>query len=183
MDAKKVDSPTVEERLAKLERQNRRLKIVGAVALVLMGAMVLEWAAMPTVTDYSTSDFKFKTVTAQEVIVVDAKGKPQAGLTVEKDGATLMLLDEKGTPRATLGVDRAGATLVLLDEKGMHRAVLDVDRDGPRLGLFDAKGTPRAGLDVLKDKPGLVLVDEKGETIWHAPPPDDAPDEAEADGE
>ena len=41
MDAKKLGSPTVQQRLAKLEKQNRRLKVAGAMPSVLVGSAVI----------------------------------------------------------------------------------------------------------------------------------------------
>ncbi len=96
MDAKKLASPTVEERLAKVERQNRRLKIAVALALVLMGAIVLEWVAMPTVTNYSTSDFKFRSAQMGELIVVDEDGTRRGVLLVTEGEPRMFLLDENG---------------------------------------------------------------------------------------
>jgi hypothetical protein len=61
--------------------------------------------------------------------------------------------------------------------------VLGVLKDGSGLGLYDAKGKTRGGLGVDDHGPTVELFDEKGNIIWQAPPPDDAPEEAEGEGE
>ena len=103
MNAQTPDLHAVVERLERLEKQNRRLKIAGAVALVLLAAVVLVGATTPKSTDYSTSDFKFRSVQVQELILVDEhgkQGKPYAWLGVNKAGAKdegrLQLHDGKG---------------------------------------------------------------------------------------
>ncbi len=199
------------ERLEKVEgqsralaKQNRRLKVAGAVALALIGAVVLVGAATPKSTDYSTSDFKFQSVQVRELIVVDPKGKPRAELTVDKEGSALMLRDAKGMRRALLDVEmgrsvlslydeqgtfRAGLAgddepgLDLSDEKGRLRVALRADEAGSSVTLSDAKGIPCAELAVNEDGPRLILCNAKGKLIWKTPPPDDDGEEAEANGE
>ncbi len=47
MDRQTLDLKAVVERLEKLERQNRRLKVAGTVTVLLLGAVVLVAATTP----------------------------------------------------------------------------------------------------------------------------------------
>ena len=241
MDAKKLDSPTVEQRLAKLEKQNRRLKVAGAVALALVGALVFGGAAERAVDDDGEVA---EVIKAREFRVVDKEGKSRARLRTEG----LFLLGEDGNPRAALLMHAVGATSLMLDDEAgkVHTGIsaspmgsmLSLDnRDGklktqlePLFGVtvFDKNGEAScqldaAGLRIYDEKRGLrvlvgstegqvpvalglqelrdlpmalvlkklrerprfllVLLDEECNVIWQAPPPHDAPEEAEARAE
>ena len=82
-------------RLDGLERQNTRLRwaalLVPAVALLLGAAQAATW--------------KGKTITAEEIILIDAEGKNRAKLHVAKGGAELILADQDGTSRVYLGAN------------------------------------------------------------------------------
>ena len=87
-------------------------------------------------------------VEAREIRVVDASGKPRAGLGVSEDGPRLPLWDAAGKVRAGLAVDE----------------------DGPELVLFDAADSKsQARLRLRKDTPSLSLWDAAGQRVWSAP--------------
>ncbi len=90
MDAKKLDLPTVEERLAKLERQNRRLKIAGIVAVVLVPVLVLSCGAKSTEVA--------EVIRATKFVVVDKDGALRASL----DSHALTFRDTDGRTRVKL---------------------------------------------------------------------------------
>ncbi len=215
MDANKLAPPTIEERLAKLEEQNRRLKIAAAVALALIGVVALIGATAP----------KPKTIEAQMFVVVDKEGNKRAEFGMVPYFATtsgLGLYDENQNRRIVLSVQKADTGLWLYDAKGGRRVTLSENKDLAELTLSDRNGKRRAEVTAgtnggylklrNKDK-GRVTVtayeqitdiewadqeghlvggetmveprqlveirDESGKVIWQAPPPDDAPDDAE----
>ena len=119
-------------RIEKVERENRGLKIGGSVALLaLVGALFLGLAAPPS-----------KTLEAELFIVRDAHGKARMILAVGDEGPALTLLDKDGKLRVNLGVDKEGPALDLFDAAESPRAQLMItDEQGPRLNLYDNKGT------------------------------------------
>ncbi len=98
----------VTERLERLEKQNRRLKYVGAAALVLVSAAIHMGQAAPVP----------ETIEARRFLVIDTKGEPRAALGVTEGGPTLALNDADGKLRAALTVTEGGPALVLFDADG-----------------------------------------------------------------
>ena len=170
-----VNDATLEERMERLERENRRLK-VGMLAVVAVVAGLVCIAATEPVA---------KVVRAERFEVVDAEGRVRAGLGLPAppaaanlprapyavdalavlDGSPgLTLRDEKGKTRAGLMVSDDGSpSLMLLDETGKARAMLVVDHDGVGIALGGERGKQRALLGVSSDSgPVLQLRDDKG---------------------
>jgi hypothetical protein len=170
-------SETIEQRLRKLERQNRRLKLSGIAGLLIVGTFVVmgqaSWQGMPAA------------VKARSLVLVDANGATRARLFMSTiaGGPELDLYDENGKSRVMLAETANGPALVFFDEKqsskvilnwspfvgpeldlfgtgGKGKATLDVAAGGPQLFLNDASGT--ADLHVLSDGPALGLVDLNG---------------------
>ncbi len=126
----------VTERLDRLERQNRRLRLALIAIAMGVGAVLLT-AAMPSI---------MQTVTAQNFVLVDAASKTRALLFVDHGGETVFdLMDARGTIRAVLEVDDGGGTgFDLLDASGKVKAHLGAYNDGgTSFTLFDASGYPR----------------------------------------
>ncbi|MFQ5519813.1 MAG: hypothetical protein ACE5FK_00305 [Candidatus Methylomirabilia bacterium] len=73
---------TLTQRLDRVERQNRRMQIMGAVLIIGIALLVLP---------------RTKTIQTEELIVKDAAGNPRATLGVgENDVPFLRLLDKNG---------------------------------------------------------------------------------------
>jgi hypothetical protein len=98
----------MEERLDRLERENRRLKRAGVVVLALIGAVVLMGHVVGE-----------KVIEAERFVLLDSSGQPRAVLAVAKSGSGLYLYDEKGKLRAGLvGGTADGTGLRVYDQKG-----------------------------------------------------------------
>ena len=143
----------IEERLGKLERQNRRMKLAGLGAVVIAGAFALMGQA---------GRVHPSTITATGFVLVDAQGRERAKLEMYKGVPMLILYDAKGKPRAGLGVFSDGPKLGLYDANGKVRAALAAFSDGPGLGLYDAKGKLSAMLAASPDGPWLELTGANG---------------------
>lgn len=132
MTAESQTQETLLNRLEKLERENRGIKILGSIALLgAAGALFLGLAAPPT-----------KTVEAELFILRDTQGKARMMMSVGDEGPSLTLLDKNGKLRVNLGVDKDGPALDLLDAAENPRAQLMItDEKGPLLNLYDAKGS------------------------------------------
>jgi hypothetical protein len=102
---------TLEQRLERLERENRWMRRLGAVAVAVVAAVLL----MGQDKAKDLPDLVVRSLT-----VKDKDGKVRATLATLATGS---------------------AYLRFLDKSGKRRAALDVLNDGtPRLRLFDAKG-------------------------------------------
>ena len=179
---------TIEQRLEKLERQNKWMRRIGAVAVALVAAVFL----MGQGKEKEPPDLIVKSLT-----VVDKDGKVRARLEVgpsvplEVGQPQLTLFDQNGQRRMRLdhgitvtdqtGNLRAllnGSGITFLDPEGkstknvLHvlRVALSVLNDGTTaLRLMD-NGKLRASLGLLKDgTPYLKLLNAKGDVIWKAP--------------
>ena len=136
------------DRLEKLARQNRRLKIFGALILVVLG-VILATQAYVLLRVYSP------------------------GLAVED----LVLRDPKGKIRAMLGVADGQVRLDLRDPEGHRRATLGLGDDGsPGLAFFDREQRVRAELNLGPDgDPKFTLRDKRSLEPQKEPkPPDDS---------
>ena len=114
----------LEERVGRLERENRRLKAAGGVVLLLLGSVFLLGQASPDVVDE---------IKARRISIYDENGKLRAALASEGMGiydenqkervslnsVGLGISDENGELRAAVG----SAGLVLQDENE-RRALL-----------------------------------------------------------
>lgn len=192
MDGAKVS--TIIERLNRLERQNRRLKMGALIVGLIVGAAFLVGQVKPEVAP--------KVVTAGEFVLVDVEGRRRADLSADADRAVLALYDANGTdvgatlstgkddgaslvlsvagkpePRVVLDVlpecpgRASGTRLVLYDAVGKYRAGLTVEEgEGPGLHLYSKAGKRQALLGVnADDKPGLVLYDAAGKPVTALP--------------
>jgi len=156
---------TLVQRLDDLERENRRLKWIGALVLIGIAALVLMGQAGPRRV--------FKHLQSEQFILQDPGGQTRAVLGTLADGSSgLVLYDRNGKERAKLIVLADGSSVLhALDKDGKLRAGLGVASDGsPGLLLGDREGRPRAGLSVLGDgMPSFGLFDANGKVLFKAP--------------
>jgi len=174
-----MSEPTLDrltQRLDRLERENRRLKVTGAVlvlALAAGGVMGQVPKAVPRVVEaerFVLRDTKGKVLatlgteaSTPSLALFDQNGKTRAVLMVLANGAAgLFVDDQNGKTRVLLGVGADGTPAVsLLDQNEKRRAALGVGADGtPLLSLADQNEKIRAELSVHTSGPSLVLRDE-----------------------
>ena len=116
---------TTEERLAKVERELRRVKrwsgwLLVGLALAL-GVSVLVAIFGPEKAGLQFGASVVNKVRTRRVVLVDDEGRERARLAMTEDG---------------------GPGLALFDQAGEKRAALGVDADGPKIVLFDPAGEP-----------------------------------------
>src|SRR5512134_2752458 len=109
---------TLGDRVAALERSNRRLK----AALSAFVASAAACATLAMAGDH--------TIEARRVHLLDDNGKPRVLLSVR---AGLSMLDEKGRPRVVLSIDGEGPGLALYGETSQVGMIANINRDGPAL--------------------------------------------------
>lgn len=139
----------VMNRLERLEKQNSNFKKIGAVALILIGSVLLMGQAPAS-----------RTVEANEFILKDASGKVRGRLSMAAFGPEFALLDNNGERRASLNLLADDPGVYLFDGNGRERASLVLQADEVYLALSDANEKPRAGLNLVADGPGFYLHDE-----------------------
>jgi hypothetical protein len=164
----------LEQRLARLERDNGRLKAVGGVLLAAIAAVFVMGQARPA-----------REIQAQRFVVVNDDGTPVLLLTTNNDGLPwLSLLDKQGWVRADLAVSEgAGAWLRLRDAPAgsphggvpppASEILLEVRPTGaPGIVLEDSLGRTRALMGIVgapeSQSPTLALLDEDQQSIWLA---------------
>ena len=158
------------ERLAHLEKQNRRMKQIGAVVLIVAASVLWMGQAAPT----------NQTLEAREFVLKDESGHRRAWLGIRADAPGLLLYDASGEKvRAFLGVAADGPGLHLADAEGKVRASLSVKQDQPGLVVSDKEGfTTQIGhAELLSSNPGesketsaaaVVLTGKSQTLIWTA---------------
>lgn len=178
-----MNNPTMEtlgQRLDRVERENRRLKRAGIVAVAVIAAVVLMGQATPRKVA--------KVVEAEKFVLRDAGGTVRARLeTLSFGKVQLVLFDKDEKPQSILGVGSGGPGLILGGKEGTtflsNTLLLFSGKDfkirlgmtlfppqEPGLILAGSNGEHRAKLILGDDKaPALRLFDPDGKVIWKAP--------------
>lgn len=141
MSSPTPDWTAVVERLEKLERQNRRMKQAGAVALLLATAVLLMGQASPN-----------RTVEANEFVLKDANGRVRGRWSIKADTAQFHLVDTNGVDRISLAELGNSTLLSLQDSDGGQRASLQVIRQTSQLLLNHADD--RASVHLAAEESG-----------------------------
>jgi hypothetical protein len=144
-----ADSPSLEERLAALETDNRELhrqlwKLRLAVAVIALGLIL--YSAWRTLFSFPV---RATVVDAQRVVVRDSVGRVR-----------LMLGTDDGLPPEFRAKDNPG--LLLCDEKGALRGQLYASEELTGLDLFDPDGKPRVAVTHRNGWSGCWLKDRGG---------------------
>lgn len=182
--------PVLMQRLDKLERSNRRLKLSGLIVLVGLAAVGLMGQARPPL----------QTVEAQEFVVKDAGGAVRARLGASPSAASLTLSHEGGRASLVVSGGRGqGAHLAVSDSAGKVKGLLllnpetvglylsPIDATGPPksprvvfevlnqgtggFAFYDKNGVTRALVGAVSDDGSslMVLQDAAGKPAWKAP--------------
>jgi len=174
---------TTEERIEKLERQNRWMKTAWAALVIGLSSFLFMCAGQGR---QALPEQKVEEeMRAKRFVVVDENGETRVVLAATDDRSFLSLSDNKGRERLSLCVtgdgtglyfnDKAGTNMINLsesggvpalffgDEYGRERVGLGVTKKGPSLQLRDAGGKIRVGTTVSKgDVSGFAFSDNEG---------------------
>jgi hypothetical protein len=203
--AQTPDLATMVTRLEKLEqdtdkltRQNRRLKLGGAVLALLTLLALASSLELLNVKQLWSS----RTVTATQFLLQDESGKQRASWRLSAGEPVIEFLGPYGTPRLEMGAYRDQSRLTLYEANGSTQvafttgkerpgiivgdvtsrltdtrvASLGVGEEGPKLLLADVRPVAgryitveRASLSVEKDGSHLRLFDAKGKPTFSKP--------------
>ncbi|MBL9030873.1 MAG: hypothetical protein JNM80_04100 [Phycisphaerae bacterium] len=122
-----MPKPTVEERLAQLEKQvsDLRARVVEASEFRLVDAAGNVRGAL-SLTRHGPA-----------LVLFDDRGQPRAELLAGAEGPGLTFADPKGLSRLWLGVTKDAPRLGMADAKGKSRAHLTVEKKGAALRFYD----------------------------------------------
>ncbi len=156
---------TLAQRLDRVERQNRRLKRWGALALAVIATVMLMGQA--------TGSKIAKVVEAEKFVLRNNSGTIRAMLSVRENHslANLAFFDEAGSIRIALGAggDGPSSFFGFYDQGGKNRVSLLLNPDvGPILKFRDEKERDRAELRI-KDGASMYFYNKDGKVIWSAP--------------
>lgn len=160
-----MNEPTLAERLHRLERENRRWKRAGGVALAVTAAVMLMGQATSS-----------KVIEAERFVLRDSQGRNRGGLRVLTDDRPLLqLADEHGRPRAELAVLSNNTPALYFydydqgsDVGRKYLAWLGVSRNGSvTLALIDREEQRQAQLSATG--PWLRFLGKDGRLLWSAP--------------
>lgn len=149
----------VQARLKRLERDNRFLKLVIAIAVVALGSLAL-------------SDPPDNHVETQAIVIVDPDGRERVRIGEVLPGRYgVAVLDEKETIRAWLRLMGGSPSLAMADADGRVRSRYGVYVDkGPALEMWDTEMTPRVTLQAYEDSIDHIIVrNTTGEVALVAP--------------
>jgi hypothetical protein len=149
MEANNPEMQQLTERLARVERQNRRL-MRGGVALVLSCGSVLLMAQKP-------QKPASQTIEAQAFVLKDAAGGVRAELHMTPSGPALSIYGTEGFGDANLSAGSDGPRLQLRTEGG-GIAGIGVSKGGPSVALLGAGTDERPSVLLDAGQQGAALV-------------------------
>jgi hypothetical protein len=154
----------LEMQQAKLQRGNKRLKLMMGGLALICGALITMAQTSSTVPD---------TLEAQQFLLRDSSGKLRGAIGVTSDGAAGINFDDgAGHTRLTVDLDASGDPGIdLYDPNGLRRVTIALGSTGePGIGLYGPDGHLRTSLDVpKKDTAGLSFYHDNGKPAWGAP--------------
>lgn len=135
-----LELESILQRIERLERQNRQLKLIGLGIALIVGTLLVGGAAKTP-----------RTVEAEKIVLRDSHGR--ARVTISTSEFT----------GPAVGVRPDDPVIWLSDDKGTDRTMLTPD------GLFFASGNAKPTLDLTSDpKPTLRFYGADGKVSWSA---------------
>ncbi|MCK4412238.1 MAG: hypothetical protein KAY32_01710 [Candidatus Eisenbacteria sp.] len=164
MTERSTDPGTVLARLAKLERQNRRMKVAGAACVLLLGGLLLTAGNQPQdvlrargfclVDDAGNTRgfWGYSDSLEETALYVGTPEGREAGLALRAGGISASLCvfgdgeDRQRLPRLRLGLLKGIGLFTLSDQNDVTRvSVMNLPEFGPRIATFDAAGQTTYG--------------------------------------
>jgi hypothetical protein len=153
-------SSRVLQRLEKVERQNRRLKIAGIAALVLLMLTMAGLGVLWTHPQPPGSRLE-----AEELVIRGKGGVARARLGGEAGTVRLDLLDQEGKPRAVLALAANGEPSLSLTGRDQEVKARLGEKQGTMRLEWLAQGKPRLTLSLGPEgRPSLVMLDQNQKT-------------------
>lgn len=161
MDLKPQLLDTLGRRVDRLERETRRLKLGGLLALMVLAAVgVVAQTAVP------------ETIEARRFVVRDANGIMRFEVASRATAFGLDIHDREGRVRASFMVSETTGEpfLQLRDSNGAARVRVDFVFGSPALRVLDADGKDRLELYLKGDGSAVLRIrDVDGKVLWKVP--------------
>ncbi len=153
--AQHIDA-TLQERIERLEKHNRRLtrgmvaSVCCLVALGLMGAKA------------ATQDGHFRHLTADDIAIVDAAGQRRILLGAGDEGVGMSIVSKAGQKVVRLGIaaKEHGSGIVVADNEGRPRIGLGLEGDLPSVAMVNEKGKKIMAMGGAESSYGFVIMDD-----------------------
>jgi hypothetical protein len=183
MNSVSKEEATLQERVGRIEKQNRYLKscmvvlVLSFLALVVMGAKT------------GPGDGQFRLITAEGISIVDGAGKERIligsakegtgirilnkagkravglGVTGDEGGSGILVADKEGRPRIGLGMDEGVPSVALTNENGKKILAFGGDDRGYGFVVMDENEVERVGMGFKKGSSGVLLYNDKGQYV------------------
>ncbi|MCL5773104.1 MAG: hypothetical protein M1536_01800 [Firmicutes bacterium] len=151
----------LEERLLKLERENRRLrKYFFVLALLVLAPLFASpiWIANAT---NSPKSINVDEITTKNLSIVNQEGKVVATLTADDKGGSLAVFNNQGKAGADLFVTDNGGILGIYNNQDKRVVALVAGDKGGGLGIANNQEEVMAGLAVFDDGCNLTIFNNK----------------------
>ena len=163
----------LDERVARLEKANRAMKVIVAVAVLGMAAMTSTPQLLANQLKKMAS-LDADTIVAQQIDLVNAKGQVVAVLGTSSTGAGLVFIDKTGKWLLALGTSQSGGTEsaglafydgnAIMPGNGVIRAAVGITGQGAGLTASNGSGNPAlvSGVSADGTSSGTYVVDSNG---------------------
>jgi hypothetical protein len=147
-------------RLHKLEKQNKYMKL-GGLAIVLLVVTTL-------LTGASKKPDVAEEIRAKKIVLVNERGKDVIVMENLNDSSQIVMFDSNGKMRFGLEVNDRYSDLNIYDSKANERLSLSSMDSGPLLYMYDSKGKKRLSLSSSDDDDNggcMAICNKKNETV------------------
>jgi hypothetical protein len=130
-----MDTLTLEDRVARLERSCRRWRTAGVLLAIAAAAVGAQKAIQP-------ADARFGKITCRSLAIQDDATGGFLQASSGKDGASLRLFGPGGTTTVGITAQKDQATVLLsqLNPKGIPNAALSVDSESGAVSVGNSAG-------------------------------------------
>jgi len=177
------ETMTIDERIEKIEKQNRRLKSYMVFFIIILLAFPLMGAKA------GLNNGHFRQITVEKIAIVNGAGQElmligsqqdktgirilnkagkrvlSIGATTDDRGSGILIADKEGRPRFGLGMDMGLPSFAMVDENGKKIMAMGGNKKGYGLVIMDEKEVERAGIGYDQGNAGIMLYDDKGQYV------------------
>jgi len=178
------EKATLQERMERIEKQNRCLKrcmvvlVLSLLALAVMGAkagpndghfrqIIAEGITIVDSADQELILIGFRKEAGTGIRILNKAGKSVLGLgiTADEGGSGIMVADKEGRPRIGLGMDEGVPSVALTDENGKKILALGGDEKGYGFVIMGENEVERVGLGFKEGNTGVAIYDDNGQYV------------------
>jgi hypothetical protein len=163
-----TDIMMLSRRIDRLERENRRLRLAGLSAGVVLFFTLVSAFAFP----------QDQIVTAKEFILVDDENRTRVMLGNGRFGPVLHMYDEAGESALSMTAVNGASLITVKGSEGS--TTIGASNEGPKVRLVDADGMPRVTLGRMSTEHARTGAKQtsdissiglyrNGREIWRAP--------------